>query len=168
MSVSIIRESPNTIVIERAYIVQKVLGLLIMAVPILFFIVFMVLQPERMGKSVGMKLFSLIFILFLIMILTREFYFLYIDKSNLIIKDGERFKINKNDYLIDNLSTLLIIEYNGIGVMSNGYNIFIKLKNNKRVPISIRINKIDKEKVVEVLCAFFNINKVEEKKWWIA
>ena len=167
MPVTITKKSPHVIKVERAYMVQKLIGLFIMTVSTLTFVLFMLLQPERMGKSQMLKAFSVIVVFFLIFFLVREFYFLYIDKSNCILKIEDRFKINNSDFLLKDIDSLLIIEYNGIGIMSNGYNVFIKLKSRKKVPISIRVSKIDMENIKDALGQFLDIKKIEKKKWWI-
>ena len=99
--------------------------------------------------------------------LVRECYFLYIDKSNILAKNGDGIKINKRSFLLQDINSISIIEYNGIGIMSNGFNVFIKLKNDKSIPISIRISGDDAKKVKTALTKFLNIEIFEEKKWWI-
>ena len=127
----------------------------------------MVLQTERMGKSASTIVFSIVLILFLMFFLVRECYFLYIDKSNILAKNGDGIKINKRSFLLQDINSISIIEYNGIGIMSNGFNVFIKLKNDKSIPISIRISGDDAKKVKTALTKFLNIEIFEEKKWWI-
>lgn len=167
MPITVIQKCPNLIEIKNAYVFQKSIGLFFVAVPIIIFISFMIMQPERMGKSITVKAFSMTLIIILIFFLVREVYFFYIDRSNILSKNGLTFEINGKFFLIKDIDSILIIEYNGIGIMANGYNVFMRLKGGKNIPISIRISKDDSEKVKNILCQFFNIEKIDRKKWWI-
>ncbi len=167
MPVRIIKESQNVIKIGTAYSIQKTIGLFMISVSILLFTLFILFQPERIDKSFTYKIFNIILILVLLLYLVREFYFFYIDKHRTLTKNGEELKVNKLEFLHSDVSSLLIIEYNGIGIMGNGYNLFIKLKNLKRIPISIRVGKDDMERIKSEMKLFFKVEKLEEKKWWI-
>ncbi|MFY7653076.1 MAG: hypothetical protein ACOVQE_10245 [Chitinophagaceae bacterium] len=167
MPVIVLESSPNLIEIKRAYQLQKIIGLLVMVLPIMVFVLFMIWQPERMGKTTTSKAFGIILILLLMFFLIREFYFLYIDRNNILNKDGDVIKINQKIFLLQDIDSISIIEYNGIGIMSNGFNVFIKLKNNKSIPIAIRVSEEDAGKVKIALSKFLNIEIVERKKWWI-
>ena len=63
--------------------------------------------------------------------------------------------------------SVLIIEYNGVGTMVKGYNVFVKLVKGKNIPIAIRVSKDDKERVTKVLCKFLNVQKLKKRKWYI-
>jgi hypothetical protein len=57
MAVIILDKSPNLIEIKWAYRVQKIIGLTIMSFPIIIFVLKMILQTERMGKTITSKAF---------------------------------------------------------------------------------------------------------------
>lgn len=168
MPVNILIKSPYLIKIYKSYVFQKIIGLFIMASSIIVFVAFMILQPQRMGKTTSVKAFSILLIISLIFFLIREFYFFVIDKDNLLAKIGNKCQINERNFLLEDICSILIVKYNGIGIMSNGYNIFLKLKSGKNIPISIRVSENDKEKVKNALSIFFNMEKLETKKWLIS
>lgn len=64
--------------------------------------------------------------------------------------------------------SIYIIEYNGIEIMKNGFNVFMKLKSGKKLPISIRVGKRDMENVKHEIQLFLGIEKIEKKRWWIS
>ena len=167
MPVSILSNSPDLIQIKRAYKFQKVVGLFLMASSIIVFVLVMILHPEKKGKTISLKLFSVIIILLLIGFLIREFYFFYIDRNILLSKSGESFIINNRSFLQTDFHSVLIIEYNGVGTMEKGYNVFVKLVKGKNIPIAIRVSKDDKERVTKVLCKFLNVQKLKKRKWYI-
>ncbi len=167
MPVKILIKSSDEIQFKKAYAVQKTIGLILISLAILIFVIFMLLHPERMGKSYSLKTFSFALMLFSVLFLVREFYFIYIDRDVIISKNLEDFRINDKVFGISDIESISIIEYVGIGIMENGFNVFIKLKNRKKIPISIRIGQTDMESVRGVLVKFIGIQKVEEKKWWI-
>ncbi len=167
MPVIIIEKLPNLIEIKQAYRFQKVAGFSLMAASIIVFIVSMILQNNLIDKSATNKVFNMVLILLLTFFIVREFYFLCIDRNYVLIKNGNSIKINNRSILIQDLNTISVIEYNGIGIMDNGFNIFLKLRNGKSIPISIRISLNDAEKVKIALTEFLKIEKFEEKKWLI-
>lgn len=167
MPVNILIKSSDMIQFKKVYSFQKIIGLLLMTLAILFFVIFMLLHPERMGKSYSLKTFSFILMFFSILFILREFYFFYIDRDVTINKNLEDFRVNGKVFCISDIDSISIIEYAGIGIMENGFNIFIKLKNRKKIPVSIRIGRADMESVKNELIKFIGIQKIEEKKWWI-
>lgn len=169
MGVRIINESPNVIKIEKAYSIQKVIGIFTLTILILGLVCFILYQPGRLGKSFTHKTFNITVMILLLLYLARAFYFVYIDRTITFYHYGEKFKVNNREFLHAEIDSLLIIEYTSIGIMPNTFNLFIKLKKNKRIPVSINIAKEDVERIKPGLHLFFNIDKSEEKKrWWPA
>jgi hypothetical protein len=167
MSVKIREKSSCLIEICNAYRVVKTIGLLIMTLGIIGGLILMLFNQEQIEKKTSSIIFNATLALLSAAFLTREFYFYHIDKNNSISKTESLVKIDKASFLLQDIQALLIIEYNGIGIMSTGYNLFIKLKNNKRIPIVIRVGLEDVEKVKDALCKFLNVEKIEKKKWLV-
>ena len=142
-------------------------GLIIIALPILIFVFFMLLEPQRMGGTFFSKIISLLVILFLLFYLSRVLYLLFVDNDLTITKNDSISVINGKTYLLSDISSLLIIEYFGFRSMPNGFNLFLKTRFGKRIPVAIRAGCEEKDEIKIVLKEFLNIAKVEEKKWWI-
>ena len=164
MSVTIFKNSHDNLQINRTYWVQKVIGSCIMAISILIFIGFKIFEPQRMGKTVGAIIFTKIVLCFLLLVLIRIFYFLAIDKNNILVKEGEWVKINSRIFLIAEIDSIRIVEYPGFRSMDNGFNVYLKLRNKKTIPISIRVTKEDAENVKDALVEFLQVETLE-KKW---
>lgn len=167
MSVTILKKSLNLIEIKKGYLVNKIIGLFFISIPIIVFISITLLEPKRFGKTIADKVFCIILILLFLFILIRENYFMSIDKNRKILKIEGSVEINGKLFSILDFFSIYIIEYNGIGIMTNGFNVFLKLKSGKRIPVSIRVDREDMEKVKIELQHFLGIEKIEKKRWWI-
>lgn len=157
----------NYLKISRVRRVWKTLGLIIVSAVIIFFCSYMLVNPVKMGTSTISIILSGLFLFLLIIILSRVIYFYLIDKTNDIKKIDGQFIVNDSKkYLLTDLYSVYITEYNN-NARENSFNIYIKLKNSRKIPVAIRV---DPEFAIEVqngLMQFFNLNLVEKKKYWI-
>ena len=167
MSVKIIVHSQNQLELKRAYIFFKIVGLLIIAITILTVLTIMLVHPEKMGQSLAAKSLSATIMLLLSAFLIREFYFFFIDQNRTILIKGNEFTLNNKTFPLTEIHSFLLIEYNGVGIMSNGFNLYLTLKSGKKLPILIRVSEIDVKNVNEQLRSFFKIEKFEKRKWLI-
>ncbi len=146
----------------------NLVGFIFTALPIIFFVAFMAFYPERMGKTISVRIFSIIVISFLLFYLSRVLFLLIVDKDLTILKIGEgKFKIREKEYLHANIVSLLIVEYFGFRTMPNKFHIFLKMSNKFKIALVVRIDKEDMENAVSILKEFLKVEKVEKKFWWV-
>lgn len=168
MSDILIDLSTSELIIKKKIRFLNLIGFVFTVLPIVFFITFMIFHPERMGSTLSIKIFSIIVILFLIFYLSRVVFLLVVDKNLVIQKiDDKKIKILNKEYMSTNITSLLVIEYFGFRTMPNGFHIFLKMNNKKKIALVVRLNKEEKENVVDVLKKFLKIDKIEKKNWWI-
>lgn len=169
MSNILIDVTPLELKIKKKSRFFNFVGFIFTALPIVFFTAFMAFHPERMGRTIGLKIFSIVVISFLLFYLSRVIFLLIVDKDLTIFKvDSQKFNIrNKGEYLNTNISSLLIVEYFGFRTMPNGFHIYLKMNNTTKIALVVRVNKEDMENAVDVLKDFLKVEKIEKKFWWV-